>query len=376
MLNMKVSIDKIKNNPKNPRVVKNEKFKKLVQSIKEFPQMLEKRPLVCFTDVDNKYVVLGGNMRLKALREVGINEVEINLADDWTEEQKNQFIIKDNISFGEWDWEEITENWNIELIDDWGLEIPKNLKLDDEESFTEDLETPDQGELYSYNEYMLFPYKNKYCIPELKENMIYDGVIDDVLWTHNEEKDENKKYLALYGNMAIDERLAGQIIGFFVDDHRFEVVWNQAVSALYKFDKIKPTALLTPNFSLWADEPKPFQIMAWYKTMWCGRYWQEAGYKIIPTLNWSDESSHEFCFLGLPKKMNSAIIQTRNIKTKSEFANFKKGISYIKENFEIKKFFIYGGENDKIKRELDEFNWQRIRPWNEKKALIDKKTSK
>jgi len=244
-------------------------------------------------------------------------------------------------------------------------------EVEEEGELKEDEETPDQGGLYQYNEFMLFPYNNKYCIPELKEDMIFDGDIDDTLWTHNEEKDAEKTYLALYGQMAIDERLKDQIIGFFVDDSRFEVVWNEAVSALYKFDNIKPKALLTPNFSLWANEPKPFQILAWYKTMWCGRYWQEAGYKIIPTLNWSDESSHEFCFLGLPKNMKTAIIQTRNIKTKKEFENFRNGVRYMKENFEIEKLFVYGTKNKEVEKYLSGTNWVRIQPWTEKKGLTD-----
>jgi len=93
----------IKANPKNPRVIKDEKFAKLVQSLKDFPEMLEKRPLVCFTDTDKKLVVLGGNMRLKAANELGLKKMPVILADDWTEEQKAQFLIKDNVSFGEWD---------------------------------------------------------------------------------------------------------------------------------------------------------------------------------------------------------------------------------------------------------------------------------
>lgn len=119
-----VKISEIKPNPKNPRVIKDDKFKKLCKSIDEFPQMLEKRPLVCFTDVDGKFVVLGGNMRLKASKEVGLKELPILLADDWTEEQKNEFLIKDNVGFGEWDWDQLANEWESEKLDEWGLEVP------------------------------------------------------------------------------------------------------------------------------------------------------------------------------------------------------------------------------------------------------------
>lgn len=136
---VKVPISKVKPNPKNPRVIKDDKFQKLVKSITEFPGMLEKRPLVVTSDVDGKYVVLGGNMRLKAAKEVGIKQIKIITADDWTEEQKAEFLIKDNVSFGEWDWSAISSDWDNELLVDWGLDVPQFAPevdysiLDDEE---------------------------------------------------------------------------------------------------------------------------------------------------------------------------------------------------------------------------------------------------
>lgn len=119
-----VDITKVKQNPKNPRVIKDNKYKKLLDSIINFPEMLHKRPLVCFTDKDNKFVVLGGNMRLKAAKESGLKEIPIMLADEWTEEQKAEFLIKDNVSFGEWDWEQLNSEWDSGLLDEWGLDDP------------------------------------------------------------------------------------------------------------------------------------------------------------------------------------------------------------------------------------------------------------
>ena len=96
-----VKISEVKSNPNNPRLIKDEKFAKLVKSIKEFPEMLELRPIVVNSDM----VVLGGNMRLKACKEAGLKEVPIIKADDLTDEQQKEFIIKDNVGFGEWDCE-------------------------------------------------------------------------------------------------------------------------------------------------------------------------------------------------------------------------------------------------------------------------------
>jgi hypothetical protein len=130
-----VKTSEVKPNPKNPRIIKDGKFQKLVKSIQEFPDMLNKRPLVVFTDVDNKYVVLGGNMRLKALNELKYKEIPVIVADEWTEEQKHEFLIKDNVGFGEWDWDSLANEWDVEKLNEWGLETPyystDEINLDD-----------------------------------------------------------------------------------------------------------------------------------------------------------------------------------------------------------------------------------------------------
>lgn len=122
-----MKLNNIKSNPNNPRVIKDDKFKKLVKSIQEFPEMMSKRPMVCVTDVDGKLYPLGGNMRLKALTELEYKEIPddwIILADEWTEEKRKEFVIKDNVGFGEWDWDDLANNWDAEKLTDWGLDIP------------------------------------------------------------------------------------------------------------------------------------------------------------------------------------------------------------------------------------------------------------
>lgn len=123
---MLVDISKVKGNTNNPRIIKDDKFKKLVKSIKEFPEMLELRPIV----VDEDMIVLGGNMRLKACIEAGLKEVHITVADNLTEEQKKEFIVKDNVGFGEWDWDMIANEWDTDLLEDWGLDVLIDDKID------------------------------------------------------------------------------------------------------------------------------------------------------------------------------------------------------------------------------------------------------
>lgn len=120
-----IKIAKLKGNPSNPRVLRDEKFIKLKNSIEAFPDMLQKRPIVAVTDKDGKYMVLGGNMRLKACADLGMKEVPVILADEWTEEQRREFIIKDNVGFGEWDWDALGNEWKAEDLDAWGLDVPK-----------------------------------------------------------------------------------------------------------------------------------------------------------------------------------------------------------------------------------------------------------
>ena len=114
----KWKVSEVKANPNNPRVIKDDKFKKLVKSIQDFPEMLELRPIV----VNSDGIVLGGNMRLKACKEAGLKEVPVIKAEDLTEEQQKEFIIKDNVGFGEWDWADLASNWDAEELTEWGLD--------------------------------------------------------------------------------------------------------------------------------------------------------------------------------------------------------------------------------------------------------------
>jgi ParB-like chromosome segregation protein Spo0J len=132
-----VKISEVKVNPNNPRLIKDDKFTKLVQSIKDLPQMLDIRPIV----VNKDMIVLGGNMRLKACKEAGLKEVPIIVADNLTEEQEREFLIKDNTSGGEWDWQMIANDWDAEQLDAWGLDVG-GFDLDSDELGT-DFNLPD-----------------------------------------------------------------------------------------------------------------------------------------------------------------------------------------------------------------------------------------
>ena len=135
-----MNINQIKPNPNNPRIIKDDKFKKLVKSIQDFPQMLELRPIV----IDENNIVLGGNMRLKACIEAGLSDVPVKQAADLTEEQKKEFIVKDNVGYGEWDWDDLANNWNTDDLIEWGLDIP-NFEPEVLEAEEDDFAVPDGG---------------------------------------------------------------------------------------------------------------------------------------------------------------------------------------------------------------------------------------
>ena len=154
---MRIDINKVKPNENNPRTIKDDKFKKLVESIKQFPEMLELRPIV----VNKEMIVLGGNMRLRACIAAGLKEVNITIAENLTEEQEKEFIIKDNVTGGEWDWDMLSNEWEVEKLDEWGLDLPLDFgtELEAEE---DGYEIPDEihtdivlGDLFEIGEHRL-----------------------------------------------------------------------------------------------------------------------------------------------------------------------------------------------------------------------------
>lgn len=209
-------INNLKSNPNNPRIIKDDKFHKLVKSIKDFPEMLEIRPIV----VNSEMIVLGGNMRLKAAKEAGLKEVPIIKAENLTIEQQNEFIIKDNVSGGEWDWDILANEWDVEQLEEWGLDVP-NFETDEVLEAEEDdfdatpPETPITvlGDLYEIGEHRLLCGDStqtdtfeKLMNGELADmvvtdppyNVAYEGKTKDALTIENDSMGNDDFYKFLY----------------------------------------------------------------------------------------------------------------------------------------------------------------------------------
>jgi ParB-like chromosome segregation protein Spo0J len=174
-----INIQEVRPNENNPRFIKDYKFKKLVKSIKEFPQMLKLRPIVVNSDM----VVLGGNMRLKACKEAGLKEVWVLKADELTEQQQREFIVKDNVGFGEWDWDVLGNEWDTQQLEDWGLEV---IGFDvDEEDLTDEFSLPDGDKA---------PFQQQtYTLADAQAEVIKNAITDV-------KKTEEYNYVETFGN--------------------------------------------------------------------------------------------------------------------------------------------------------------------------------
>lgn len=181
-----VKISSIKNNPNNPRIIKDDKFRKLVNSINEFPEMLKLRPIV----VNEDNVVLGGNMRLKACLEAGLTEVYIIQASELTPEQQDEFIIKDNIGYGEWDWDNLANSWDAQQLQDWGLDVWVSSNDSLLEDDTEDIEeTTSSAPKITDEGYSLFEivmlHENKLelldLLNQIKREFLFEKLEDSIM---------------------------------------------------------------------------------------------------------------------------------------------------------------------------------------------------
>jgi hypothetical protein len=181
-----VPINTVKANPNNPRIIKDDKFAKLVKSINEFPQMLNLRPIV----VNDDMVVLGGNMRLKACKEAGLKEIPIIKASELTEQQQKEFIVKDNVGYGEWDWDDLANNWDAEELTEWGLDVWTNsigdelLTIDDTIDESKDSSPKITDEGYSLFEIVML-HENKLVlldvINQLKREFLFEKTEEAIM---------------------------------------------------------------------------------------------------------------------------------------------------------------------------------------------------
>jgi len=212
---VRVKIGEIKPNPNNPRLIKDEKFKSLVKSIQNFPEMLELRPIVVNADM----IILGGNMRFKACKEAGLKEVPVTIAKGLTPEQEREFIIKDNVSGGDWDWEMLAQEWNADELEEWGLDLPEVMEAEPTAE-EDDYKMPDEiqtdivlGDLFEIGEHRLLCGDSTQTdsfeklmqgefadmvVTDPPYNVAYEGKTKDALTIENDSMGNDEFYKFLY----------------------------------------------------------------------------------------------------------------------------------------------------------------------------------
>jgi DNA modification methylase len=263
-----MKLSKLKGNPNNPRIIKDDKFKKLVKSINDFPKMMALRPIV----VDENFIVQGGNMRLKALQEIGFKDIPdewVKQVKDLSEDEKKQFIIKDNVGFGEWDWDDLANNWDAEQLTEWGLDIP-NFEAEVLEAEEDNYTIPDEiktdivlGDLFEIGEHRLL------CGDSTDSDQVaklMNGQKADMVFTDPPYKIETEG--GCKGNIGQGLKKQGKDIEFISN---FEPTEFLQVLPLI-FDKNKLNAYifcnkeLLPDYLIWArDSGYSFNVLIWKK---------------------------------------------------------------------------------------------------------------
>lgn len=308
--------------PKNPRTIKDEKFRKLVKSIEENPEMTSLRGILVYPH-EGKYVVIGGNMRLKAMKELGYKEAPCKvIPEDTTVEQLKAYTIKDNSGFGEWDFNMLSKEWDLQLLEDCVIEVPtveiSSSGIDDDDDDGDDVEFP------SFEEQMI-------------EDVLYDS--DNAFEIPNLLLSEQAGKLQLPLNpWGANSRLRKDVstYHFYVDDYRFEKLWKDPIDLINSGCK----AIVEPNCSLHDQTPIAFGIHLIYKKRWLARYMQELGVKVYADLNVS-RKFFEYNKMGIPQGYNAFFTRgmTGWIQSLKDEHNIAKEISG-KDNPNL---IVYGG---------------------------------
>lgn len=274
----KLSIHQLKSNtgqipgvPKNPRIIKDARFWALVDSLNALPEMLEARDIIVYP-FDGNYIIIGGNMRVKACKELGWKTVPCCiLREDTPTEKLRRIILADNYNAGEDDIEALSEDWEIDELADFDIEIPEVSEKENESEDPEEVKTEEEvKEKQDFFQMMLgdrlYDSDNVFDIPTLRIDC----------------QPENGLLLPVSAWGADSRQKKGiQTYHFYVDDYRFEAIWKDPMKVLLS----DCSCVVEPNLSLFDTTPVAYGLQQIYKKRWISRYWQECGVKVYADLN-------------------------------------------------------------------------------------------
>lgn len=219
--------------------------------------------------------------------------------------------------------------------------LEEEIEDDDE---PQDADPGADGSIMTYREDAIFPTTNRWGFPDLLDNKLWSG---DIKGVYTIDGDISPVRLVHWGTIGFDERMKGHVISFYAEDYRFEsAVWENAVTFIEKLNKVQPAALIQPDFSVWRDDPPAVQIWNTYRSRWCARYWQEAGFNIIPNISFADEQTWEWIFDGIPKSIPCAAVQARTLGGSEKSKQlFVKGVNEFCKRVKVGRIYVYGGEH-------------------------------
>lgn len=332
MLRLRIDISKVHTNsgqieglPKNPRLIKDGRFQMLVKSIQSLPEMTEARDLLVYPH-NGEYIVIGGNMRLRAYQDLGWKEVPCCvLPDNMPVDKLREMVIQDNNPFGEDDWDMLANEWDADELNEWGFDVwqePKEKsksKLKSKEEKKEDEEKLDICSLMLADR--IYDSDNEFDIPSLR--------ID---------RQPNSGLLLPFSGWGTDTRLKKGIstYHFYVEDYRFTNIWN---------DPAKPlqggcTELVEPNLSLFDTTPVAYGLQLVYMKRWIARFWQECGAKVYADLNVS-RKFYKWNRMGIPNGYNA--FATRGYADREEYLKMEIQTAREISGLDKPNMIVYGG---------------------------------
>jgi hypothetical protein len=399
-----LDINSIKHDPQNAKIHTDRQIKQLARII-ETEGFTD--PIVIGylkDDKENAYCV-SGNGRVMALKELSkenssYSKIPVSHLAFNDDAQRKSFALKHNAIQQETGFDKDTLDSILNSIKNENESEFESLKDIELENLSDIIQKVNKDNIlncfdinedlteYSLYDENLFKLKDNkeiffnssclYGIPPLKEDMILDSEIDDICAKASQFTQEDKIYLVLYNQFAVNHKYNNAVVGFFLHDHIFESVFNDPISCVRKLTNANIKGILAPNFSIWSDEPIALQIFNWYKTQWTSRFFQENGIKVMPTLNWGDERTYDFCFSGIPSNLNTVICQCRNLNNEIARKRFIKGLIEAKERLNFNLIYIYGGNIESTNKFLKEnipsyINWKPLTSQTEKIAELLKK---
>lgn len=345
-----VALESLHLDPNNARRHDERSISALVASLQKFGQVL---PILATSD----NVVVAGNGVLLALRRMGKENIRVVRTEmAGPDRDLLALTINRTAELSSWDDSALRRilaqvdagSFDLSLLEWETPHIAESvMSLDTNEiaAWKDDIlsDDPERSSVSVLNPCPIFSATNQWDLPDLREDRLYSG---DVLGTWLGEKKYTKPLVCIHSTAKFDSTFAGNILGFYVDDDRFETAWNDAVRFVASMRSIGWAAVIATDFSLWRDDPVAIQIWNVYRNRWCTRYWQECGFQVIPSLCWSSPRSYDFAFAGLPKHIPVAALQVRTTRDELGKRLFVTGLKEALSRLEIDKLVVYGAENN------------------------------